>query len=50
MKRKDYHKPTMQVVRLQQHPQLLQASAQSTVTASRNGYGSANTQTWDDVQ
>ena len=46
MKRKDYEKPTMQVVELQHHTQLLQTSG--TVTATRNGYGDANEQTWDE--
>lgn len=44
MDRKDYKKPTMHVVKLQ-HTQMLM---QSGVGASRNGYGSANTDTWGD--
>ena len=40
MKRKDYEKPTMTVVELQQTTQLLQTSGQ--VEATRSGYGAAN--------
>ena len=38
MKRKDYEKPAMRVVLIQQHAQLLAGS----VEASRNSYGTAN--------
>ena len=48
MKRKDYQKPTMQVVKLQQQTQLLQASAQSAVTASRSSYGTAIEENWNE--
>ena len=44
MKRKDYEKPTMKVVLLQQRTHLL---AQS-IEATRNGYGEAQTDTWDE--
>ena len=44
MKRKDYRKPTTQVVKLQHHGMLMESG----VGASRNGYGSANTDTWGD--
>ena len=39
MKRKDYQKPTMQVVKLQQRTHLLQASVE--VQAQRNSYEQA---------
>ena len=39
MKRKDYQKPTMQVVKLQHQAHLLQASG---VQSMRSGYGNAN--------
>ena len=39
MKRKDYEKPTMQVVKLQQQTHLLAGSG---VQSMRSGYGSAN--------
>ena len=39
MKRKDYEKPTTQVVELQQRPMLL---AGSVVDATRDDYGDAN--------
>ena len=38
MKRKDYEKPAMRVVLIQQHAQLLAGS----VEATRDGYGVAN--------
>lgn len=38
MKRKDYQKPTMQIVKLQQSQQILAGS----VEAQRSSYGSAN--------
>lgn len=44
MKRKDYRKPTTQVVKLQHHGMLMESG----VGASRSGYGSANTETWGD--
>jgi len=44
MKRKDYLKPTMKVVQLKQHAQLLAGS----VEATRSSYGAANTATWDE--
>ena len=44
MKRKDYEKPTMKVVHLQHRTMLLAHSLEAT----RNGYGAANEQTWDD--
>lgn len=34
MKRKDYEKPTMQVVQLRQQPQLLQASVNATMNGT----------------
>ena len=40
MKRKDYLKPTMKVVKLQQQAHLLAVSGQ--VQATRNSYGTAN--------
>ena len=36
MKKKDYQKPTMQVVKLQQQTHLLQASASGEVNATMN--------------
>ena len=49
MKRKDYRKPTMQVVKLQQQTRLLAGSG---VESMRTGYGTASTddgteQEWD---
>ena len=44
MNRKDYLKPTMQVVKLQ-HTQMLMVSG---VEANRSGYGTANEDTWGD--
>ena len=43
MKRKDYQKPTMRVVKLQQRSHIL---AGSNVRAMRSGYGAAEEQTW----
>ena len=40
MKRKDYEKPAMRVVLIQQQAQLLAGSVE--VEASRNSYGTAN--------
>ena len=48
MKINNYRKPTMEVVQLQQTQMLAQSSAQSSVGASRSGYGRANTETWGD--
>lgn len=45
MKRKDYQKPTMQVVKLQHQAHLLQASG---VQSMRSGYGEAQEETWDE--
>ena len=36
MKRKDYQRPTMKVVKLQQRTHLLQASQQSETTGTQN--------------
>ena len=44
MKRKDYKKPTMKVVELQHRTMLLAGSLEAT----RNGYGEAQTDTWDE--
>jgi hypothetical protein len=43
MKRKDYRKPTMKVVKLQQQCCILAGSGEG-VNATRGGYGEANTQ------
>ena len=43
--KKTYQKPFMEVVELQQNLQLLTGS--SGVTATRSGYGSAVTETWE---
>lgn len=45
MKRKDYRKPAMKVVKIQQQAQLLAGSGE--VEATRSGYGRANEQEWD---
>ncbi len=45
MKRKDYQKPMMNVVQLQQQAHLLAGSG---VEASRSGYGTAEEDTWED--
>ena len=42
MKRKDYRKPTMQVVKLQHQCHILTGS----VEAKRSGYGTAQESTW----
>ena len=44
MKRKDYQKPTMQVVKLKQRQQLL---ASSGVQSMRSGYGEAQEEDWE---
>ena len=45
MKRKDYEKPTMQVVKLQHQTHLLAGSG---VQSMRSGYGDAQVEEWDD--
>ena len=44
MKRKNYEKPTMQVVQLQQRSQILAGSG---VDATYNGYTDGGTDTWE---
>ena len=44
MKRKDYEKPTMQVVKLQQQCHLLAGSG---VESTRTGYGDAEEEVWE---
>ena len=44
MKRKDYRKPTMQVVKLQHQTHLLQASG---VQSTRSDYGEAQVEEWE---
>ena len=44
MKRKDYQKPTMQVVKLQHQAQLLQASGTQSM---RSDYGEAQEYVWE---
>ena len=46
MKRKDYLKPTMKVVKLQQQAHLLAGSGQE-VQATRDSYGDAITEEWE---
>ncbi len=46
MNKKDYLKPTMQVVQLR-HAGMLMTSG---VGAMRSGYGEATTETWDDSE
>ena len=48
MNRKNYLKPTAKVVKLQHTGMLMASDGVSGVSASRNGYGSANPDTWDD--
>lgn len=43
MKRKDYQKPTMNIVKLQQQTHILAGS----VEASRSDYGTAEEETWE---
>ena len=43
MRKKDYQKPTMKVVKLQHHCHILAGS----VEASRSGYGTAEEETWE---
>jgi hypothetical protein len=45
MKRKDYEKPTMDIVKLQHQTHLLQES--KSVQAARNGYGEAQEEEWN---
>lgn len=45
MNKKDYLKPTMKVVKLQQQAHLLAGSG---VEANRSGYGTAVESTWDE--
>ena len=47
MKKKDYQRPTMQVVKLQQQTHLMAGSG---VQSMRSGYGSAQEQTWGDEE
>ena len=47
MKRKDYQKPTMNVVQLQHQTHLL---AGSCVQSMRSGYGEAQVDTWDEEE
>ena len=44
MKNKNYQRPSMKVIMLKQRQQLLQTSG---VSASRNGYGTANEDEWE---
>lgn len=46
MKRTDYQKPTMRVVKLQHKYQIMTGS--NGVSASRATYGTANTATWEE--
>ena len=45
MKRKDYEKPTMNIVKLNQHGQLLVGS--TGMEATRNSYGTAEEKNWE---
>ena len=45
MKRKDYEKPTTQVVKLQQQCQILAGSSQ--LDATRDGYGDIEDLIWE---
>ena len=45
MNKKDYEKPTMEVVQLEQRQQLLAGSSQ--LDATRDGYGAAEDLIWD---
>lgn len=46
--KKDYEKPTMKVVKLQQRTMLLSGSAQSTMSARRSSYVTAGEEeTWE---
>ena len=47
MKRKDYQKPTMNVVQLQHQTHLLAGSG---VQSMRSGYGEAQVDTWDEEE
>ena len=48
MKKNFYQKPTMKAVRLHQRAKLLAGSGESRrVEVSREGYGDAETQTWN---
>ena len=44
MKRKDYQKPTMNIVKLQQKTHLMAGSG---VQSMRSGYGEAQEETWE---
>ena len=45
MKKKDYQKPTMNIVKLQQQTHLMAGSG---VQSMRSGYGEAQEETWDE--
>ena len=47
MKRTDYQRPTMKVVKLQHKYQIMTGSYTG-VSANRSGYGAAETDTWGD--
>ena len=47
MKKKDYQKPTMNIVKSQHQAHLLQASG---VQSMRSGYGEAQVETWDEEE
>ena len=49
MKRTDYQRPTMKVVKLQHKFQMMTGSNYG-VSANRSGYGAAETDTWGDEQ
>jgi hypothetical protein len=46
MRKKDYQKPTTKVVQLKQQCHILAGS----LGATRDGYGTANTDTWGDEE
>ena len=46
MNKKDYQKPTMQVVKLQHQSHILVAS--EGIQSMRSGYGTAEEETWDE--
>lgn len=50
MKKKDYQQPSMQIVEVRPHAVILQTSQGAGVKASREGYGGASSQNWNDSE
>lgn len=50
MKKKDYQQPSMQIVEVRPHAVILETSQGAGVKASREGYGEASSQNWNDSE